>query len=804
MTIQDASLQPDDREADDLNALLDALATGQRSPTTDLDPAIAASARQIHDLSGAHVAPRLTHLESERLWEDLMQTHTGSPALPFRGPISRSPAAGAAGAITARVRHREARLLLVGSAASAPTASRSPMLGSRGASLRRRWTRHGWPIVELVGAAALIIGLVSVIMSGLGGDNGGRPAFVPMAGVGTATPSAESEDLAAIPDPGQTGVMPGPGIDGQPELVWRVPIETGSDSLAVADETIVRAHASQQSNQTSSWVIETLSARAGTPNWESQVGASDVQISGMWQGTIVLTANALDSPVSVRGEPLGETNQGLVIGLDLTTGDVQWSTQITEDSTLPTTILWPTIADDTVLVPTSAGKLYSLALPGGSVNWIVEVADEDVPLAANLTLSRPAVADGLVTMYSGQTGSAYAFDAVTGRRNWESEITGDPVAGLSPTTVSGPVMTGGSVFFTTADYGYGDDAGGAQSLISINAQSGNMDWTTELEPIDLTTGARPYGVGQPYVAGDNIIVSIAGANGFGLTAFSAETGDQVWDHSFGDALFSQLSIAGDTAYAARVEGELTGIDVQTGDELWSLATGGELRSAPYIVDGMVYQVGQDGQLYALGSGTTADAALDPSTDISGLPSCDVEPRPDPTLTQDGGPFTPPDPTELGTPAATLVDPVYVSSQGNQFPTAPTIAWDNLPVGSPADANIADEIAVTVDGITTCARAGNDGQVATFFSEDFFLRPYISQATYSSGYLTFSSSYLPVMSNDLRILDDGRVGMIATEGQMSGEIGNNQATLYIFAERPDGQWLIDEVVIVNNSGEAPQG
>lgn len=800
--------RPDGREADDLNALLDAFATGQQPPTTNLDPALAASARHINDFSDAQVAPRLSQTESERLWEDLMQTHTLSPALPYPNPIRRSPANDAATAslFSGNARHREARLLLVGSAASAPIAPLSPTLGSRGGSFRRRWTRHGWPIVELVGAAALIIGLVSVIMSGFNGNDGGRPAFVPMAGVGTATPSAESGEVAAIPDPGQTGVMPGPGINGQPELIWRVPIQDNTGDLVVSDGTIVRSHFSSElpadfPNSTNPWTIEALSARAGTPIWESKVEASGVQIGGVWQGTIIVVATGQNSPVSINGEVMGQANEGYVIGLDLTTGDVKWSTLLVSAPAPVPTVSVPTITNGIAYVPTALGQIVSVEIVDGSINWTATMDDGDIRDPEGRGFSRAAVADGIVSVYSSASNSVVAFDAATGEQRWALQVNdppvlGTPVAGidvvLEPApSVSGPAITGGKVFVSIGSY-FGD---AAQSLMAIDLASGEALWTTDLGSIDLTDPNRQRGVSQPYVTADAVIVSIGGSDGNRLMAFSLDTGEQVWEHRLGDGQSSQMSIVDETGYVARVDGTLSGIDLQTGDELWSVETGGALHGAPYIVDGMLYQAADDGQLYALGEGGTADATPGASNDISGLPGCDVEPR---AASEEVFAMA-----ENRTPAATLVEPVYVGTDTDQFPTAPTIAWNDLPVGTPADADVATAIEQTVDGITTCTRAGDQSQVAAYYTDDYFSRPYnLGVAEFSRSY--FPSSEIPAMSGDLRMLNDGRVGMITTEGLISREIGQNEAKLYIFAEQPDGQWLIDEVVIVNNSGEAPQG
>jgi outer membrane protein assembly factor BamB len=809
MTLHDAPFVRDGSESDELNDVLDAVAAGRRPPADSLPPTLVATVRLVHRLSDERVAPRLHHAESERIWEDLMQAHTASPAspaFPFLAPGNYPHDAPHSAIPEAQARHREARLRLLGGASAANTLQVPVGIGRRrNGTLRQGWNRHGWPIVELLGVAALIIGLVSVMVGGLnGGDqSGGRPAVIPpLANVGTATPDTGSNGVAALPDPGQTGVMPGPGPAGNPELVWRVPIQDVTSDLFVSDGTIVRARFSDQipadfPATINPWTIEALSARAGTPIWESTIEASGVQIGGIWQGTIVLVATGEYGPIRIGNEQIGEQGQGFVLGMDLMSGALQWSTRVTDDSAVPASVFSPTLANDHLFVSTSQGQLYSINPTFGAIDWSAAIGDQTVRQAALQSFSKPAVEDNVVVVYSWATGSAYAFDTVSGRQNWEFELSADPAEGYSRISINGPVMTGGSVYFTSADYGSANSTG-AQSLIAVSAKSGKLTWTTELDSIDLSTGSRPYGVGQPYIAGDHVLVSIAGADGFGLTAFSTETGDQVWKHSFGDSLFSQLSIVDDTAYVARVEGELTGIDTQTGDELWSLKTGGELRRAPYVVDGTVYQAGQDGQLYALGDAGSAGATPGAAANISGLASCDVAPR-----APASDVFAK---AAKQTPAATLVEPAPLAgSDGttSDFLMPATIAWDDLPVGSPADADVATAIQQTVDGVTTCTRAGDQAQVAAYYTDDFFSRPYnLNAGGPVGGY--FTSSEIPVMSGDLRVLDDGRVGMIATEGLISREIGQNEARLYIFAEQPDGQWLIDEDVIVNNSGEAPQG
>ena len=806
MTPHDPSTLPDGVVADDLDAYLDAIAADQRPPVTDLPPDLAATAHHVQRFADRHVAPRLSPSESERIWEDLMHSPSASPPMPIAGPFSG--AGSTESTSNPAVQHRAARLHLLGSGPVA-TAAQAPVAlgGRRGRRLAQRWTRHGWPIVELLGVAALIIGLVSVMAGGLGGrnHNGGQPSSVPgVAGISTATPDAGSNEVAALPDPGQTGVMPGPELTGNPQLVWRVPIEGITGGLAVSDGTIVRAHFSDQVPTdlatTNPWTIDALSARAGTPVWSSEIQGAGVQLGGIWQGTVVLVASAENTPVSIAGQVMGQANQGYIIGLDLATGDVRWSTLLIQSTGGHPAVSSPTVTDGVAYVSTTTGELAAIDIEDGSVVWSIVVDDQVAPQPNGFSLSGISVADGVVAVYSMSSGMIYAFDAATGEQDWTLQVadsmTATPVAGGNYTlpdvpSVSTPAIADGRLYLSIG--WYTGDAN--QSLMAIDLASGEALWTADLGSIDLSDPNRQRGVSQPYVTPDAVIVSIGGPDGNHLIAVAPDTGDQRWDQRLSDEQSSSMSIVGDTGYVAGTDGVLTGIDLQTGDERWSVETGGALHGAPYLTDGMLYQASDDGQLYALGSGSQTAATPDATPNISGLPTCDVEPRAPASdvfaMAADQ------------TPAATLVEPVYVDSDTGQFPTAPTIAWNDLPVGSPADADVATAIQQTVDGITTCTRAGDQAQVAAYYTDDYFSRPYnLGVAEFSDRY--FPSSEIPVMSGDLRVLDDGRVGMIATEGLISREIGQNEAKLYIFAEQPDGRWLIDEVVLVNNSGTAPQG
>lgn len=818
MTHPDDRTTTDARQARLLARFLDDLGDGSVLPPAGLDPDLSEMALVARDLvspspsTTSTTTPTVRRAGKARTWEHLMSTHApagpidwGSDPVSVPRPATRPDP---------DRRHREARLRLVRSAGAAhfPPATTGP--GTR--TPQRRWRRRGWPLIELLSVAALIIGIVSVLIGGSGGgQNGDRPAVIPPlagAGAGTATPEPGSDEVAALPDPGQTGVMPGPGLTGEPDLVWRVPIEAVTSDLFVGDDTVVRGYFSDEipadfPATRNPWHVEAFSARAGTPVWDTEIAASGVQIGGVWQGTVVLVATGEGAPISIGGEAIGETDQGYVIGLDLATGQIQWSTLLADEPAVQPTVGAPTVTDGIAFVPTSLGQVAAIDLVDGSIVWTATVDEALSDEPYQYGLSPLAVGDGVVATYSMATGKAYALDAATGESRWALAVADAPTPialgsgadGLTASepvpSIGGPAIAGGRVYVSIGWYSGDAD----QSLMAIDLAAGTALWTDELGTIDLSDPNRQRGVSQPFVTDGAAIVSIGGPEGNRLLAFDPETGDPLWEHGLSDEQSSTMSIVDDTGYVAGTNGVLTGIDLASGTERWSVALGGGATRAPFVIDGMLYLAAEDGQLYALGSGSGA-AIPDTTPDISGLPTCDVAPR------------TPADEVFAAaaerTPASTLVEPAYLENADgtrSDILMPAVIAWDDLPVGTPTDATVVAAIRSTVDGVTTCTRAGDPAQVAAYFSDDFFSRPYaLHVASYGGFEGYFWTSEIPVMSSDVRLLDDGQAAMIVTDGLISREIGQNEGRLYVFAEQPDGRWLIDEVVIVNDSGLAPLG
>lgn len=100
-------------------------------------------------------------------------------------------------------------------------------------------------------------------------------------------------------------------------------------------------------------------------------------------------------------------------------------------------------------------------------------------------------------------------------------------------------------------------------------------------------------------------------------------------------------------------------------------------------------------------------------------------------------------------------------------------------------------------MTGCDRVGNGRYLAAFYTDDYFLRPWVVRDLAFNGYEFWSA---PTANTDVasvaantRVLPDGRVALIEASPALP-EYG----FLFIFVEQ-DGQWLIDEREEINPDG-----
>lgn len=97
----------------------------------------------------------------------------------------------------------------------------------------------------------------------------------------------------------------------------------------------------------------------------------------------------------------------------------------------------------------------------------------------------------------------------------------------------------------------------------------------------------------------------------------------------------------------------------------------------------------------------------------------------------------------------------------------------------------------------CDRPGSGRYIAAFYSDDYFLRPWVVNTIAYNGYRSWGAVTGPIdattIAEQSRILPDGRVAVLRT---FEGNADYGQ--LIVFIEQ-DGNWLIGEYEEVTQSG-----
>jgi outer membrane protein assembly factor BamB len=739
---------------DELDAFLDRTFQGRAADSSALDPRLTECARRLYARDDA---PFADPIFLRNLREDLMLTPT--PAL--TGNAHAYPPS-----IVVPPRIVKPRLL--------------PPTGKSAVRTLNHWRRRAWPAVELLGAAMLLMGLLV-------------GAFVTYNNGPAALNQPAGSDIAMLGgNPARTGEMPGPGPDGQPGLVWKAGVGTLGDlspsSTPIVANGMVYFMASGPTGAANQFFLVALDVLTGETRWETRLEGSAYAAPAVASGMVYVGTTTHHV---IRGEPVGtpdpiKTDLGFVIAFDTATGVEEWR-QETRGSESAS----PAIADGMVLIGSSDGGMYAFEEETGEQRWQSDVATYEVdPRVAEdvrLSSSTPAISGDLVFVAS-TTGTVYALDVRTGKERWNASV----AAG----ELTMPVIADGFVLVNSADVSGRtgiERLSPAQELVALDVATGTIAWSVSSE----AEGLLPVAVDDQRV----YLVEPDRAKST-VRALDLSTGQEQWAYSVEHGILDSAVIANDTVYVGNVDGYVYALDATTGQEQWSVRLGGTVGSSMAVVDGLIYVLSfslsssSEASIYALGSmngGIGTPAATPPvDGDVSGIQPCTVEPRPEPDIDRpgEGTPITEPPATPSVTPEASVVAVTDDQLYGQPAQTTPK----GVPEGAPAtEAQIAG-ITETLREMATCSRPGNEGQVASFYSDDYFRRPWVAVSVRWNGYQYLGAPNTPevLTPDNTRILEDGRVGVL-------NRYSEDFALYTVFVEK-DGRWLIDEIVEVTPTGD----
>lgn len=213
------------------------------------------------------------------------------------------------------------------------------------------------------------------------------------------------------------------------------------------------------------------------------------------------------------------------------------------------TVGTPAIDGHDVFALTADHSLIKLSLDDGSQLWRVETGEQGVTYGHALALTPQLV---LVGEYD-----VVAFDRTTGRRAWKFS----PTAGAAPGPYIGDVRDGLALTGSAAAF-----------LHAVDANTGEVIWSTRVTPDDDATVYRPRIIGDTIVAG--FTVHSAPARG-GLVSVRMSDGRVRWRFDFPSGEHAAQMAGGpveaaDVVVASSTDGQVWAVDHRTGTVRWSL------------------------------------------------------------------------------------------------------------------------------------------------------------------------------------------------------------------------------------------
>jgi outer membrane protein assembly factor BamB len=448
----------------------DAVADGRlAAPDLDLDARLAATVRRVHALAGQ---PLPEPDRTDRLWRDLMSGYAPTASFPLVPALPR-PFNG----------HGEA----------ARPASR-PISRPRRAPGR---LSAGLSFLATVALVAIVLAMLFVIY------RNGQPAVIPPA---QETPTAVATPAGTWPlyrgNPERNGAMPGPGLHGQPVILWQYAANSPARVAPGVAEGMV--FLSPDSDD-----FVALDAASGVVRWQTRAADGPVAVA---EGIVYMLsedAMTLIARDTVTAEELWRVTPGsgwwsplisdgvlyyggdpnLLVAYDARTGAVRWkSTQQGWASRSAA------LGNGVLVVGTEDRQVYGIDQATGATRRSVDVGGEG-------TLQTPSIlgSTAYVGYFGDATNSFFALDLQTGQQIWRFD-------GVDGEGFWAPGAAGDLVFVPS-------DGG---RLYALDAATGQPRWTHTAGGAMKSAPAIVDGI--VYAAGDEGI----------LLALDAATGAEQW------------------------------------------------------------------------------------------------------------------------------------------------------------------------------------------------------------------------------------------------------------------------------------
>ena len=682
---------------------------------------------------------------------------------------ARRPATVAMGAPARTVAAMTATSLTM---ADEPRLLQGPMRARRQAG-RMRGLSHAGAIASAAMAAALVIAmLAAVVRYPFGSWNDPSTPSTSLQGTSIVAPGSpvatDGDALVSSADPGRTGVQPGPGPLGIPEIVGNVDVSglymgMGDGAIVIVDRERLTAIDAAS--------LETL--------WAVDLPWGIYTAPAIAGGAIYL--GYTEQPDRATEYTLGADHNNQLVSVSLDDGSENW--RIAGAGAFP---IAPVVGDGIVYAVGSTPDAYRLnaidPLDGRTI-WAAEpfagpeMPENSFPQSPPYLDMTLAYGDGQVAV--NQLYELTVYEGMTGEEVWSQPATGDEIVGE-------PAIDGDLVTVTNSFQAATADQIASGRVIAYDLRTGEERWTNDLAIAPVADVVVQNGVlyGGAWTGAENPV----------LTRLDPQSGKARWINPYWDATHDPeldywwipdtSAIAGDVVYTVSQASEqgnvrrslISANGIESGDVRWTVVIDGIVQTAPIVAGGKIYLLTDLYGLQVLGDDPDAVAAT-PEPGVSDLRtplSCDV------ALIDN--PLERPSRAE-GTPL-----PAY-DRWGTVISGSEVLAFEP---GNAVSPEVAEDIAARFSEFCQCSLIGDPRTQFGFFSTDYFerLRALDPGNTLDGNdgesgamavFFASTAERLELDAESLQVLPDGRIG-----GYVHG-----QPDIYVWFVEEDGVWKIDE-------------
>lgn len=292
----------------------------------------------------------------------------------------------------------------------------------------------------------------------------------------------------------------------------------------------------------------------------------------------------------VDGVVVAPQIDGVVLGLDATTGATRWRQELsTGISAQAGAVFAPPATDEGDVLVGHQRALTTFAGKTGLPLWSVDPVPEG---ADSQTAAALAIGDGIaVGTFNRALGGVIAWDRVTGKRVWS--YSGSETVAINASPVIGP----DAIYIVN----------GADTVTALDHQ-GVPRWSTSLDETGFDWGNAT--IGTPALAHGILVVPTLYRD---LVALDAATGVELWRHAASpgplrtthyrsgrEAGFAASPvITGDIVWAADTSGELSALELSTGRRVWHTSLGVPVLAGLAVSGDYLVVASYDGTVHAL-------------------------------------------------------------------------------------------------------------------------------------------------------------------------------------------------------------